>query len=327
MPAPTAVQPPGLLATRIGGSAEGYREIARFHHERIVSLLPPNWSWEGKRVLDFGCGPGRTLSQFATEAHSAEFHGCDIHAESIAWATENLPQFTFFVNREEPPLDRPSSHFDLVYGVSVFTHLTEHWSGWLAEVHRILKPDGVAIFSFLGESMWQAFGLGQSDPWREDETGMLVTGLGNPWDMGGPNVFHSGWWLREHWGRGFEFLELRARDTWNGVEGHGWLVLRRRDGEISPEELERLDPDEPREALALARNLRLLMPEVRRQAEEQAAEISRLQRATETYAAELSRRGGNRLRSLARRAPFARRAIGSAKRVARRARSARPGSR
>ena len=285
MPAPPAAQPPGLLATRIGGSAEGYREIARFHYERITSLLPPDWSWDSKRVLDFGCGPGRTLSEFSREADAAEFHGCDIHAESIEWARANLPQFDFFINREEPPLDIPSSSFDLVYGVSVFTHLTENWSGWLAEVHRVLKPGGVAIFSFLGEALWNALGMAEIDPWREDETGMLVSGLGNPWDRGGPNVFHSAWWLRDHWGRGFEILELRARDTWNGVEGHGWVVLRREDGEVTAEELARLDPGEAREAPALARNLRLLMREVRLQAEGREAEIARLQAATPGYAA------------------------------------------
>lgn len=321
MTSPATSQPPGLLATRIGGSAEGYGEIARFHRERIVSLLPSDWSWDGKRVLDFGCGPGRTLSQFAAEAEVAEFHGCDIHAESIAWATANLPQFRFFSNREEPPLDVPSASFDLVYGVSVFTHLTEHWAGWLAEVHRILEPGGLAIFSFLGEPMWRAFGLGESEPWLDDETGMLVTGLGNPWDRGGPNVFHSEWWLREHWGRGFEFLELRSRDTWNGVEGHGWLVMRREEGDVTPEQLARLDPAETREAPALARNLALLMPEVRLQAETQAAEIARLERATRTYAAGIERLGGQSAKALGKR--YARRAIAVASAARRRVGSSR----
>jgi SAM-dependent methyltransferase len=260
-------QPPDRLATRVGGSAEGYREIAGFHRERIGSLLPADWSWEGKRVLDFGCGPGRTLSEFSREAEQAEFVGCDIHAESLAWARANLPRFTFVQNREEPPLDLPAGSFDLVYGVSVFTHLTEHWSGWLAEIHRLLRPGGLGVFSFLGEALWQPFGAGAQAEWVEDETGMLVTLPGRSWDEGGPNVFHSEWWLREHWGRGFEIVELRARDTWRGAEGHGWIVLRRQPGELSAEELERPNPSDPREARALARNLRILLSEARGQVE------------------------------------------------------------
>jgi SAM-dependent methyltransferase len=260
-------QPPDRLATRVGGSPEGYREIARFHRERIVSLLPPDWSWDGKRVLDFGCGPGRTLSEFSAEAEQADFVGCDIHAESLDWARANLPRFTFVQNREQPPVDLPAGSFDLIYGVSVFTHLTDHWAGWLAEVHRLLRPRGLGIFSFLGEALWQPFGAGVHADWIEDETGMLVTLPGRSWDEGGPNVFHSEWWLREHWGRGFEIVELRARDTWHGAEGHGWIVLRRGDGEITAEQLERIDPSEPREARALARNLRLLTWEARGQTE------------------------------------------------------------
>lgn len=258
-------QPPDRLATRVGGSAEGYREIARFHRERIVSLLPADWSWDGKRVLDFGCGPGRTLSEFAAEAERAAFVGCDIHAESLDWARAHLPGFTFVQNAEQPPLDLPGGSFDLVYGVSVFTHLTEHWAGWLAEVHRLLRPGGLGVFSFLGEALWQPFGAGARTDWVEDETGMLVTLPGRSWDDGGPNVFHSEWWLREHWGRGFEIVELRARDTWHGAEGHGWIVLRRGESELSAEELERIDPSEPREARSLARNLRILIAEAQAQ--------------------------------------------------------------
>jgi SAM-dependent methyltransferase len=266
MASQTATQPPDLLATRVGGTVEGYREIARFHRERIGSLLPADWSWDGKRVLDFGCGPGRTLSEFAPEAGRAEFVGCDIHAESLDWARAHLPQYTFVQNGEEPPVDLPVASFDLIYAVSVFTHLTDHWAGWLAEMHRLLRPGGLGVFSFLGEGLWQPFGAGAQAEWVEDETGMLITLPGRSWDEGGPNVFHSEWWLREHWGRGFEIVELRARDTWHGAEGHGWIVLRREPGELSADELERPNPADPREARALLRNLRLLTSEARNNA-------------------------------------------------------------
>jgi len=267
MSSPIAVQPPDPLAIRVVGPPEGYRDIAAFQRERITSLLPPDWVWTGKRILDFGCGPGRTLSEFVAATEGAEFVGCDIHAESIGWARSHLPNVTFLRNEERPPLDLPSDSFDLVYGVSIFTHLTEHWSDWLAEAHRLLRPGALAIFSFLGEALWEQFGPGGDSSWVADETGMMVTGLGRTWDEGGPNVFHSEWWLREHWGRGFEIVELRARDTYKGVEGHGWITLRRGDDPITAADFERFDPADRREALSLARNLRLLMREAGRQAE------------------------------------------------------------
>jgi SAM-dependent methyltransferase len=262
-----AAQPPDALAIRVGGSAEGYRDIAEFHRERILSLLPADWSWTGKRVLDFGCGPGRTLSELVSCTEGAEFVGCDIHEPSIAWARAHLPGCTFVLNEEQPPLDLESGSFDLVYAVSVFTHLTDHWSDWLAEVHRLLRPGGLAIVSFLGEALWEPFGAGADADWVDEETGMMVTLAARPWDEGGPNVFHSEWWLREHWGRGFDIVELRARDTWRGADGHGWTTLRRREGELAAADLERFDPSDPREARALARNLRILTREARGQAD------------------------------------------------------------
>jgi hypothetical protein len=56
-----------------------------------------------------------------------------------------------------------------------------------------------------------------------------------------PDVFHSHWWLREHWGRAFEIVELRP-----GALTQGWALLRAREVELTPEQLEREDPDDRR---------------------------------------------------------------------------------
>ena len=56
----------------------------------LVELLGPEWSWEGRRVLDFGCGSGRLLRQFLDEARLAEFHGSDIDEEMVSWVRKHL---------------------------------------------------------------------------------------------------------------------------------------------------------------------------------------------------------------------------------------------
>jgi hypothetical protein len=56
----------------------------------LVGLLPDDWSFEGKRVLDFGCGDGRTLREFLPEAEHREFWGADIDAPSITRLEEAL---------------------------------------------------------------------------------------------------------------------------------------------------------------------------------------------------------------------------------------------
>ena len=89
-------------------------------------------------------------------------------------------------------------YFDLVYATSVFTHIGDLWSDWLLELHRILAPGGRLISSFLGEGMWEAL-IGEA--YREDAVGMTVRGH---WTEQDAWVFHSEWWLREHWGRLFD---------------------------------------------------------------------------------------------------------------------------
>lgn len=134
--------PPPALAARIGGAYENYREIGAAQRRLIQAVLPDDWSFAGKTILDFGCGTGRTLAAFADETAAAEFVGCDIHTESIDWANAELsPPFRFFVCTEAPPLPQPAERFDLVYAMSVFTHITDRWSEWLTELHRILRPD------------------------------------------------------------------------------------------------------------------------------------------------------------------------------------------
>ena len=84
----------------------------------------------------------------------------------------------------------------------------------------MLREGGLLIASYLGAGMAkQMLPL----PWDESRTGMLVIAKGAPWDLGGPAVFHSEWWLREHWGRLFDVVTLDDHDgrQWE----HGWLVL------------------------------------------------------------------------------------------------------
>jgi SAM-dependent methyltransferase len=249
--------PPAALTARYGGTHEDYAAIGAAHVEMIRSLLPPDWSWEGKRVLDFGCGAGRTLQALAPLAPGAELSGCDIQEEGIAWAREHLPM-RFFLNSPAPPLDVPDASFDLVYGMSVFTHIDSLWAPWAAEMHRILAPGGIGIFTFLGEGMW---GQLVGRPWEPDRIGLIVSQPGRAWEIGGPNVFASEWWLREHWGRAFEVVAVRPAWDLDAMEGHGWLVVRRDERASSVEELERVDGSDPREIASLRLNLELLAEE------------------------------------------------------------------
>jgi SAM-dependent methyltransferase len=262
----SAPLPPRALAIRAGvpdpaDVIASYRAVGRDSRATILDLLRSGgaeFSFEGKRVLDFGCGAGKVMRHFLPEAAQCELWGCDIDERSIDWINAELhPPLNAFANGEAPPLEQPSSSFDLVWSVSVFTHLTDHWAGWLAELHRVLKPGGLAIVSFLGGAMYEVW---NEEEWDPDRIGMTVLNYGQDWELGGPTVFHSPWWLREHWGRAFEIVELREGSA---PREHGLVLLRRRTGvEVTPQMLEHIDAArEPREIEALRWQVHMLQRE------------------------------------------------------------------
>ena len=257
MPA-NRTRPPAVLSARIGGSERDYESIGRAHADWLRDALPDDWSFAGKSVLDFGCGTGRSLAQLEADASSGEFWGCDIDADSIAWASEHLsPPFHFVRNGELPPLPFPDGKFDLVYGFSVFTHLLDSWSAWLLEMHRVLAVGGYGAFTFLGEGMFSEL-TGRA--WDPDRIGMIMLDGGRPWSIGGPNAFHSEWWLREHWGR---LLAVESVEPYRDAarrRGQG-LVLVRKDARVAPtrEQIEEPAAGDVRELRSCRLNIELLL--------------------------------------------------------------------
>lgn len=99
-------------------------------------------------VLDFGCGCGRTSRHW-----QRPIHGTDIRPELVAWCANHLPG-SYAVNDPEPPTRYPDSSFDVVYAVSVFTHLTvERQRRWLAEFARIIRPSGILMLTTHGDAL------------------------------------------------------------------------------------------------------------------------------------------------------------------------------
>ena len=226
----------------------------------VEDALPTDWTWTGRRVLDFGCGAGRVLRHFASEAADGEFWGCDIDGPSIEWFRRNLcPPFDpehILQCSESPGLPQVDGYFDLIYAISVYTHLTDDWASWLLEHHRLLAEGGLLLVSFLGEG---AIGKVVGEKWSDDGIGMNALKAGTPWDLGGPITLHSPWWLRAHWGRAFDVLVLKPGGEKPG--SHGLILLQRKPVHVTVQDLERLEPEEPREVSALQHHVQQLRDE------------------------------------------------------------------
>ena len=114
---------------------------------------------EPRRVLDFGCGCGRTMRWFLARDEQSDCYGVDVDRPAIAWCASHLQPGTFSVNDPDPPLAFADCFFDVVYCFSVFTHLDQRMQdAWLAELGRVLRPGGLLLLSVHGAAA--AAGLG-----------------------------------------------------------------------------------------------------------------------------------------------------------------------
>lgn len=257
---PRVPLPPEELARRVGvvdqeNPLQSFESMGAGIKQFVLDVQGEDWFSTPRKMLDFGCGAGKLLRHFVEEAEVSEIYGCDIDEPSIEWLRENLsPPLRVFTCREEPGLDLPDNDLDLVLAMSVFTHLTDHWAGWLLELHRVLKPGGRFVATFLGRGMSPSIA---NETWDENRIGMNVLRPWQPWDIGGPSVQHSEWWLRAHWGRLFDFEQVEDPEQ----VAHGWLVLRKRDASATEAALEAIEPDEPREFTALRHNVAQLAAE------------------------------------------------------------------
>ena len=179
-------------------------------------------------VLDFGCGCGRLIRAFHTSMPHAKLFGTEIDAEAIQWLNENYGRFgTFAVNGSLPPLPHEKERFDLIYGVSVFTHLPETMqSAWLAELFRVAKRGCLLLLTVYNKEQHRA--LNASNRAKLATCGFCYIEEGVSTTQGLPafyqTAFHSHEYIRRVWGEYFEVLQIEPQ----ALESHSDLVMLRK---------------------------------------------------------------------------------------------------
>ena len=210
--------PPEPLQIRVTGAAAGeFHRTGRATAEQVAGILARGGRRldQHQRILDFGCGPGRVIDCIRDLHPEAELFGCDIDPEAIAWAAQALGDVADFrVNGLEPPLPFEDESFDLIYGISVFTHLPENLqNAWLFELRRVLKPGGTLLttkldaagYDYVPEAVKQAFARDGFVFWGEAD---LTEGLPEVYRL----AYHTDDYVRRAWGRYFEVLHVGSHD-------------------------------------------------------------------------------------------------------------------
>lgn len=163
------------------------------------------------RALDFGASSGRVVRVMQAAFPSVEWHGCDPNAGAIEWASEHLPAVTFHVSEQEPPLPFRDAHFDLVYAISVWSHLSERAAlRWFDEMHRVVRPGGVLVPTL---QCWQTtYHLAVEELWTLRDVRAAIADL-----------YEQGHHFREIFGSGGDFGVV-SRDWGFALMSPEWLI-------------------------------------------------------------------------------------------------------
>jgi len=213
--------PPRRLMVRVAGTADGdwFLRSGRAAYDAIAAAVAIG---EADAVLDFGCGCGRVLRYWSD--HDGPVHGTDRDGPAVQWCSRNLPFARLDRNGLAPPLPYADETFDLVYALSVFTHLTEALQiAWRDELHRVLRPGGRVLLTTHGSSYVPR--LDQSERMRFGR-GELVVRWG---DLPGSNLcsaYHPEGYVRETLAQGFD-LETIEPEGARGNPTQDLVVLRR----------------------------------------------------------------------------------------------------
>jgi SAM-dependent methyltransferase len=178
---------------------------------------------EGNKVLDFGCGCGRVISYLSPLFINNEIYGCDIDGEAIDWCERNLSNIGTFINNDNfPPLPFDDNYFNIVYSISVFTHLPEDMQLlWLEELKRITQEGAYLLITTHGKD------LAPVNLQKVLNTKGFYYGKGSGTD-GLPayyqTSFHTEEYIRERWSDYFEIINIEKK----GIMNHQDLVVCRR---------------------------------------------------------------------------------------------------
>lgn len=219
--------PPDELIFTVAGSADvkWFLHTGQLAFETIEDVLKRNSAPLAslRRVLDFGCGCGRVVRYW--QCQPAKVYGTDYNSDLIRWCEANLPAAAFGVNSLAPPLTYESETFDLVYALSVFTHLSEDLQlAWMDELRRVIRPGGLLFITLHGRYYLEC-ALNEAER-AKFEAGQLVVMHAN---FNGSNtcaVYHPESYVREKMLKGFTLVDYISEGALGNPRQDVYLLRR-----------------------------------------------------------------------------------------------------
>jgi len=129
------------------GTREFFDQIERHRYQEYAAWMPRLMEFEkfrGARLLEIGCGMGSDLLQFARGG--ARCTGIDLTPRSIEITRHRFRLYganAQFMISDGERLPFRTESFEVVYSNGVLHH-TPDTAGAIREVHRVLRPGGIA---------------------------------------------------------------------------------------------------------------------------------------------------------------------------------------
>jgi ubiquinone/menaquinone biosynthesis C-methylase UbiE len=139
------------------GSREYFDAVAKNRYESYAPWLKKlidGIDVKGKTVLELGCGLGTDLMSFAK--NGADVTGLDLTPKHIELAKKlfelsGMP--AKFILGDAENMEIPAASIDVVYSFGVLHH-TPNIEKAVAEIHRVLKPGGLAVIGLYHKNSW-----------------------------------------------------------------------------------------------------------------------------------------------------------------------------
>lgn len=189
--------PPAELRYRVHGnlSQKAFLNVGKqvaHNIRKCIERVGGDWS-SYNDILDFGCGSARVIRFFLVEDFDKRYTGIDINQELVDWCTSHIDGVDWRLTPSHPPTGMEDNSFDLIYGVSVFSHLDQELQTlWLKELNRLIRPGGLILLTIHGMVYADHIRLAEHSRRQLQENGFLfLSGVTGKWKLDGLPDFYQ----------------------------------------------------------------------------------------------------------------------------------------
>jgi SAM-dependent methyltransferase len=171
-------------STKEAGTREYFDEVEA--RKYLVEPHIPGFAdfarWNGRRVLEIGCGIGTDAVNFAR--HGALYTGVDLSDVSMALARRRFEVFGLSGafecgNAEELDARLPAASYDLVYSFGVVHHTPDARAA-IESARRLVRPDGELRLMVYARHSWKAIMIDEGFDQPEAQAGCPIASMYSP---------------------------------------------------------------------------------------------------------------------------------------------------